>query len=238
VRVGLAWNRAGPNRPTYVYAAGRAVAYATRAVGIEYTVGAEELHKIGELGAKRVRRWLDGTTRFRIDRSVYDLGVDGEPPMQLRVPQLVDERFERFDLVGQTLDETGKPQRVLLVECKEYSSAGNQGVLYDEYLAVCYSAMVKMSREVGGLPDYEFMWATTHPFAQGEYTNLTTASRIRAGCEAHAERLAGEAFDETIAEQLKDRLWLSIVNPRVEEMIPGREIREAIASRYVTLAGA
>jgi hypothetical protein len=212
------------------------VTYATRAVAVQYSVGAEELHKIGEIGAKRIRLWLDGTTRFRIDRSVYDLGPHNEPPMQLRVPQLATEQFERFDLVGQTLDESGRPQRTIYVECKEYSSAGNQGTLYDEYLAVCYSTLVKQSQDLGGLPDVEFMWATTHPFAQGDYRNLTNVSRIRSGCEAHSVRLGSETFDESIAGQLSDRLWLSILNPRVEEMIPGVDIRRAVAARYVTLS--
>jgi hypothetical protein len=205
-------------------------------MAIAYTVGAEELHKIGELATKRMRLWLDGTTRFRIDRSIYDLGPNNEPPMQLRVPQLAEGLFERFDLVGQTLDAEGRPQRTLYVECKDYGSDGNQGTLYDEYLAVCYSAIVKLSRDVQGLPDIEFMWATTHPFAQTDYKNLTKPSRIRKGCEAHAARLGGEAVDETIAEQLSERLWLCIVSPRVEEMMPGADIRALVAARYATLA--
>jgi hypothetical protein len=212
------------------------VAYASHLMAIEYTIGAEEIQRIGELGTKRIRLWLDGTTRFRIDRSVYDLGPNREPPMQLRVPQLEEKRFERFDLVGQTLDEAGKPQRTIYVECKEYSSDGNQGTLYDEYLAVCYSALVKLSQGVGGPSDVEFMWATTHPFALNDYTNLTSVSRIRRGCQAHPTRLGGETFDGSIAEQLSKRLWLSIVNPRVEEMMPGADIREAVAARYLRMS--
>jgi hypothetical protein len=205
-------------------------------VAIEYSVGAEELHKIGEVGAKRMRLWLDGTTRFRIDRSIYDLGPNLEPPMQLRVPQLQQERFERFDLVGQTLDESGRPRRTIYVECKEYRSDANQGVLYDEYLAVCYSAFVALSHGLGGPADVDFMWATTHPFAQTDYVRLTTASRVTRGCQAHPERLGEHRFDESIAEQLSERLWLSIVNSRVEEMMPGIEIRQVVAARFVEMS--
>ena len=209
--------------------------YAIPPMAIEYTIGGEELHKLAERNVKLVRLWLDGTTRFRIDRSAYDLGPDRQPPMQLRVPQLGSDRFERFDLVGQTLDEAGNPQRMVYVECKDYSSDGNQGKLYDEYLAVCYSALVSMSQGMGGLPDIEFMWATTHPFAQSEYTKLTSVARIQRGCEAHPKRLAGETYDESIAKQLTERLWLSIINPRVEEMMPGTKIRQAVAAQYISM---
>lgn len=34
-------------------------------MAIEFTIGAEEIHKIGEEGAKRIRRWLDSTVASR-----------------------------------------------------------------------------------------------------------------------------------------------------------------------------
>src|SRR4051812_30919876 len=103
-------------------------------MAIEYSVGAEELHVIGEQGAKRIKGWLDSTYRFRIDHSVYDLDPEGNPYTHVRVPQLQDEKFERFDLVGSLLAEDGSVGRTIYVECKEYSSPGNQSTLYDEYL--------------------------------------------------------------------------------------------------------
>jgi hypothetical protein len=204
-------------------------------VAIEYKVGAEELHKIGEVGAKRMRMWLDGTTRFRIDRAIYDLGPNNEPAMQLRVPQL-NGGFERFDLVGQTLDENGRPQRTVYVECKEYSQQGNQAELYAEYLAVCYSAFIKLSEGLGGPAAVEFMWATTHPFAVTNFAALCTADRVGMACNAHADRLGDHEFDASIAAQLAERLWLSVVSSRVEEMIPGPLIRRTIAATYADLA--
>lgn len=207
-------------------------------MAIEFTVGAEETHKIGEVGAYRIRRWLDSTFRFRIDRSIYDLDGDGNPYPMMRLPQLsqrdpqdgqlIDGRFERFDLRGMLLDENGTPGRILYIECKDYSQAGQQPALYDEYLAVCYSGFVKLGRDVSAPPDMEFMWATTHPFAQTSYTALTTADRIKAACETHAYRLGDHVFDMSIAEQLAPRLWLAIVNPRVEEMMMGRMLRRAV----------
>src|ERR1700691_1045036 len=110
------------------------------------------MHKLGELGVERIREWLAATYRFRIDNSVYDVDVDGHPYTKVRVPQLQDGVFERFDLVGCRLDEAGYPGRQLFVECKEYSSAGNQEKLYNEYLAVCYSAFVKLGEGVSAPP--------------------------------------------------------------------------------------
>jgi hypothetical protein len=213
-------------------------------VAIEFTVGAEETHKIGEVGAKRMRRWLDCTYRFRIDQSIYDLDPNGHPYPKLRLPQLtktsdagepIGRTFERFDLVGALLDEYGAPGRTLYVECKEYSHAGNQGPMYDEYLAVCYSGFVKRSKEVAAPADMEFMWATTHPFAQTNYAKLTTAEQVKTACLAHSDRLGDEEFEMSIAEQLAPRLWLAIVNQRVEEMMMGLELRKAVVARILEL---
>lgn len=207
-------------------------------MAIEFTVGAEETHKIGEMGAHRIRRWLDSTFRFRIDRSIYDVDRDGNPFPMMRLPQLtktdpdtgdlVGRRFERFDLRGMLLDENGAPGRLLFVECKDYSGSGKQAALYDEYLVVCYSGFVKGSQDVEGPLDMEFMWATTHPFAQTSYKVLTTAEQIRLACEKYPERLGDETFDMSVAAQLASRLWLAIVNPRVEEMMMGLPLRKAV----------
>ncbi len=205
-------------------------------MAIEYSVGAEELHRIGAEGAKRVRIWLDSTYRFRIDQTVYDLDENGNPYTKVRVPQLTDGRFERFDLVGSLLGEDGQVGRTIYVECKHYSDAGNQGTLYGEYLAVCYSAFVALSGGIAAPADVEFMWATTHPFAQTNFANLTSAAEVANACTGHAARLGNHAFDRTIAEQLAPRLWLAVVNARVREMIMGRELRKAVAAKLVELA--
>ena len=61
------------------------------------------------------------------------------------------------------------------------------------------------------------MWATTHPFAQTNFTTLTTAQQIEAACETHKARLGDHEFDVTIAGQLAPRLWLAIINARIEK---------------------
>ncbi len=190
---------------------------------------------MGELGVERVRRWLDSTYRFRIDNSVYDVDRDGNPYTKVRVPQLQDGVFERFDLVGCLLNENGYAGRDLYVECKEYSEAGKQPALYDEYLAVCYSAFVKLGLGVSAPPSIEFMWVTTHPFAQTNYVKLTTSDQVSAACNQHSDRLGDHTFDQSTADQLSKRLWLAIVNPRVDEMIMGRELQKAVTAKIIDL---
>jgi hypothetical protein len=204
-------------------------------MAIEYSLAAEELHKIGEEGAKRTKTWLDSTYRFAIDHSIYDLDQHGNPYAALRVPQLQEGTFERFDLVGNLLGEDGHRGRRIFVECKEYSQAGNQGTLYDEYLAVCYSAFVALSENISAPADVEFMWATSHPFSVGNYSQLTTPEQITSACEVHSARLGDHDFDASIAQQLASRLWLAITNSRTPEMIMGIELRKAVVSRIVEL---
>lgn len=93
-------------------------------------VGAEELHAMGQANAGTVKRWLDATGRFRITHDVYTLNPrTNEPLSHVRLPQLRVGDFERFDLRGELLDEDGQYGNTLLVECKDYSEDGNQGVL-------------------------------------------------------------------------------------------------------------
>ena len=106
---------------------------------IQYSVNAEALQELGRDGVIRIRRWLDASARFAISHTAYDLDPDGRPYTQVRVEQL-DGRFENFDLVGDIRDERGQRGNMIYVECKKYTAAGNQGTLYNEYLAVAYSA--------------------------------------------------------------------------------------------------
>ena len=92
---------------------------------IQYSVTAEALHELGRDGVLRVRRWLDSTARFAMSHTAYDRDPEGHPYTQVRVEQL-DGRFENFDLVGDIRDASGNKGNTLYVECKSYTSAGNQ----------------------------------------------------------------------------------------------------------------
>jgi hypothetical protein len=182
----------------------------------------EELHRMGEIGARTVKRWLESTTRFQITHDIYGTGPEGAIS-HLRVG-LLDGTVERFDLFGHVLDTDGQATDSIHIECKDYSAAGDQGDLYFEYLAVCYSAYARDYARLQTPPSMQFMWATTHPFAQTKYRRLSRHAdglpeEIETACVSHAARLGEYRFDPAIADELGKRLWLCIVNPRVEEMM-------------------
>jgi hypothetical protein len=207
---------------------------------IQYSVTAEGLHELGRDGVMRIRRWLDATARFAMSHSVYDLDPDRRPYTQVRVEQL-DGRFENFDLVGDMRDAQGRRGNTVYVECKSYSSAGNQGAYYDEYLATCYSAFAARQSNVGHVPSIEFMWVTTHPFAVTNFAKLTHEPTIASACadETHNTRLGDEPYDPRLGAILADRLWLVVVNDRVlTEMMMGDELRAAVMAKMIQMGTA
>lgn len=207
---------------------------------IQYSVTAEGLHELGREGVLRIRRWLDSTARFSMSHTAYDLDLDRNPYTQVRVEQL-NGTFENFDLVGDIRDERGKKGHTVYVECKNYTSAGNQGVLYAEYLATCYSAFVAKHKALGHPPSVEFMWVTTHPFAQTNFAKLTDKATIADACadETHKKRLGDDSYDPDLGELLAKRLWLVVVNDRMlDEMIMGDDLRAAVMGKMIQMGTA
>jgi hypothetical protein len=206
---------------------------------LRYSVGAEALQEVGRDGAFRIRRWLEHTARFRISHTAYDLDDAGNPYTQVRV-ELLDGSFENFDLVGDILGPDARAGNRVYVECKTYTSDGNQGTLYDEYLAVAYSAFAREYAALDHPPSVEFMWVTTHPFALGRFARLTTEPCIGAACrhERFESRLGGSDYNPELGQVLASRLWLCVVNDRMlEEMLMGPELRKAVMSAMVDLTG-
>jgi hypothetical protein len=204
---------------------------------IQYSVTAEGLHELGREGVLRVRRWLDSTARFSMSHTAYDLDPDRQPYTQVRVEQLNG----RFDLVGDIRDERGQKGNTVYVECKAYTSAGNQGTLYAEYLATCYSAFAAKHKALGHPPSVEFMWVTTHPFAQTNFAKLTDEATIAEACadESHKTRLGEDAYDADLGELLATRLWLVVVNDRMlDEMIMGNDLRAAVLVKMMQMGTA
>ena len=175
-----------------------------------------------------------------MSHTAYDLDPDDRPYTQIRVEQL-DSRFENFDLVGDIRDADGKKGNTVYVECKNYTSAGNQGTYYAEYLATCYSAFAAKTKSLGHVPSIEFMWATTHPFSQNTFAKLTDEATIAEACahETHKTRLGSDSYDPALSDLLSGRLWLVVVNDRMlEEMIMGDELRAAVLGRMVQMGTA
>jgi hypothetical protein len=207
---------------------------------IQYSVNAEALQEIGRDGVMRIRRWLDASARFAISHTAYDLDPDRRPYTQVRLEQL-DGRFENFDLVGDIRDERGSRGNTVYVECKKYSGAGNQGAFYNEYLTVAYSAFAARHATLQHPPSMEFMWITTHPFAQTTFSRLMEPDTIKAACadETFKVRLGGQEYDDELGGVLATRLWLVVVNDRMlDEMIMGDELRGAVLAKMVEMGTA
>jgi hypothetical protein len=198
----------------------------------------EDQHALGEMGAKRIYRWLNSTGRFNMSHTAYDLDPQsGQPTDHCRVEQL-NGSVEKFDLFGELLGKDAKPGDRIYVECKNYESAANQGKLYREYLAVCYSAFYRRWEAASAEPSEQYMWATSHPFSLSEWAGLCKFEAIQAACQdpEYVPRLGGKGFDADVARALAPRLWLSIVNGRVEEMMMGDELLGAVRAAMVKMA--
>lgn len=196
---------------------------------------AEELHAMGEAGARRVRRWLNFTGRFDISHTIYDRHPQtGELLDHCRVATL-DGRHQNFDLAGIILGPGAEAADRIYIECKDYSSDGNQGTLYRQYLAVCYSSFHKRWKSIEREPAEQYMWATTHPFLVSRWTDLCSVDLIRESCleDRHKAILGEQEFDPDTAEKLASRLWICVVNDRIEEMMMGpalyRNLKGAMA---------
>jgi hypothetical protein len=198
---------------------------------------AEQLHVMGEKGAKRIFRWLNSTGRFSMSHTAYDLDpASGLPTDHCRI-ETMDGGYETFDLFGTLMSEKAQTGDRLLVECKEYSSSGNQGKLYREYLVVCYSAFHRRWKVAEQEPSLQFMWATSHPFSVSDWSQLKKWEMIRDACEENDLKplLGGEAFDNDVGRALAQRLWLSVVNDRVDEMMMGNDLLGALRSEMIKM---
>lgn len=177
-------------------------------------VAGEQQHEAGRDGVRRVKRWLESTTRFSVPWDVYG------SPNQTTV-KLLSGEAKGYDIAGHLIGEEGASGPPFYGEVKHYHSVSDQPTLYHEYLARSYSA-ARQATSKDHDPELEFMWVTWHPFSQGKFLELCGVDEIEEACGIHAEYLGGEEFDSGFAAILARRLWLLIVNPRQEEMTMSR----------------
>lgn len=177
-------------------------------------VAGEQQHEAGREGVQRVKRWLESTTRFEVPWDVYG------SPNQLTVTLLTG-AAKAFDLAGYLVGEDADAGPRFYGEVKNYRSVSDQPTLYQEYLAVAYSA-ARQAMSTEHDPAVEFMWVTWHPFSQTKFLHLCGPDEIAAACGAFPDYLGDEEFDRNFAETLAKRLWLLIVNPRQAEMTMSR----------------
>lgn len=191
-----------------------------------YFVSGEELHELGRMGAIRAKRWLDATTRVDVT------WVNPDAVAKLTFAWKDGSKFS-FDLGG-TLRGGDVHGQEFFAEIKKYNTAGDQSVLYSEYLAKCFRAFCDMPSRCD-----HFMWLTWHPFSQTKWNQLCTAAEVRAAVLTHRakclgegdEALASAAIDPAICDAVAGRLWLIVLSDRQESLVIDREDLELVIAR-------
>lgn len=183
--------------------------------------------ELGREGAKRFRRLLDGTMRFQMPYDVY------EAPERVVLPLLPDGEKKTFDLKGFHSDDEGQPGPEVFVEAKNYKGAGGQSTAFKEFLAVAYSATLRLRQDLGIDPQHEFMWATTCPWKGDGFRDVATTERVREAIEDADEKIipSDHEIDHDMVSALAKRFWVWVVSDRHEEMILEPKMREVVAAK-------
>lgn len=170
-------------------------------------MGKETAQRIGWEGLNEVKEWLEATTRYSINYTVWD-----SEAMCTRV--CPDGTKKALDLEGMTVGARGEPARPLSVECKKYSGVGSQPQAYREFLAVAYANTVYSIDHLGSDARREFLWVTYHPFSQTKWSKLLKISHLRECVEEHSELLAGAPIDEDLLAAVARRIGVLVVGKR------------------------
>ncbi|MEU5669803.1 hypothetical protein ABZ749_05405 [Micromonospora sp. NPDC047753] len=191
----------------------------------------EAMHKKGADGAQRAKRWLDATTRTRASWTNEDEVAGGR--LEFNWPHAGQEPYS-FDvggfLYGQPFDNHS-----FMAEVKNYSG-DNLGNDYDDFLAKCYLTWRDNTRWAN-----QFMFLTWHPFRIKTWTQLRDPDAIIKGCVANRRRLFGvddevEArahVDNSLIDELKNRLWLVVLSEKQEQLLISDQDRALIVSSRI-----
>lgn len=168
---------------------------------------AEGTQQLGLEGTYDVKTWLESTTFLELPFNVYE----NQPQCTLL---LRDGSVKRYDLHGYFLDV----RRPAVVESKRYTTPGHQATAFTEFLANSYSAASQDLATIGDV-GREYIWVTTHPFAQTKWRDLTHPDEIRAALKAHSQLLAGEEIDEDLLRLVAGRLWLLVMHEKQKKLM-------------------
>ncbi|MGW5364460.1 hypothetical protein [Actinopolymorpha pittospori] len=193
----------------------------------------EELHERGAEGARRAKVWLERTTRAE---------ARWVTPDRVAVPKLTfpwasgakDAKDFSFDLGGLLRGGSLEGQQ-FFVESKFYTSPGNQGTMFREFLAKCYSAY-KARPEICD----HFFWITWAPFLVSHWSKLDKPEYVRSAIIENRERALG-VEDETDAElkidgpdveEVAKRLWIIVLSEKQEQQLVMSSDHLGIIRRY------
>ena len=174
---------------------------------------AEAAHEEGRKGVFRTKRWLESTTHIELNFDAYDWSTECTVTC-LGTSANGGPNLQTFDLKGLIF----KSKSMLFVENKTYTTVGSQAKDYHDFLAIAYSATAAEIARLGD-PRWEFMWVTTFPFAQKQWTKLTKRSQMKKALEQdQTGLLGGEEIDEDILDLMADRIWLLVLHKRQHDL--------------------
>ena len=155
-----------------------------------------------------IRRWLESSTYL-------DLSFNSYSHPALCEIQHMGEKPKEFDLAGFFLLEPIKP---VSVECKRYSSSGQQAKEFSTFLAIAYGAALKRIKSKARDEDRQFVWATSHPFSITKWSKLTDISELRDAVKNNQDVAGDDEFDEELGRQIIKRIWILVWNEKQEQL--------------------
>lgn len=191
----------------------------------------EALHKAGDDGARRAKRWLEASTR------VSKSWLNTDPTIGARCQFTWPHGTTGFSFdIGGFLCGGEFEGHSFLAECKNYNTAGDQGTEYSMYLAKCYAAYMAQPR----WSDH-FMWITWHPFSVTTWASLCKRDKVRDSVLSEHNRVFGVdskdqakgIIDETVVDAVADRLWLIVLSRNQERLVISRKHLALIRAREI-----
>ena len=198
------------------------------------TMAGEGLHKVGEDGVRRAKKWLDATTRVRSSWTVYD--DSAVTRLTFGWPNH-SETFS-YDLGG-ILYGGEFDHQSFLAESKKYSSDSGQGAHFDKFLAQSYVAL----REDPRLSD-NFMWITWAPFRVTTWSQISDPEKIVDALTrvdqyrswvfgSVSPEDAEKLIDFDIVRELASRMWMIVLSDRQERLVISDDDRSIVIQSRV-----
>ena len=194
----------------------------------------EQIQELGAQGSQRAKRWLESTCRADVPWNNPKANPEklrfrkaGAPSTSRRA----SDHFS-FDLGGLLLGE-GAAGKIFLAECKKYSSSGDQGKRYRQFLAQCYRIQILYAQ----FHDH-FLWITWAPFLASRWGELLTAEYVQQAVTDPAHRdiaLGADQYDPAVGLAVADKIIVVVLSDRQEATLSlqGREltfVRQALLS--------
>jgi hypothetical protein len=169
---------------------------------------AEENHEIGREGVFLFKRWLEATTYLDLPWHAYGSAAHCEVHHMGGI--------KTYDLAGMFLIEGMPP---VVVECKRYGSVGAQAAEFEQFLAIAYGTVLWEKSQNMRPKNRHFIWATTHPFAQSAWPNLTSVAKIQEAVAKYPEFVGNDPFNQELGHSLAERVWLLVLSEKQERIM-------------------